>query len=274
MSGMSIWEILLLGVGLSMDAFAVSICKGLSVKKVKWQHLLCVGAYFGIFQALMPTLGYFLGTTFSNLIDQFDHWVAFILLAIIGVNMVREALSKDEDETNDDFGFKTMLLLAIATSIDALAVGVTFALEGTDIALAAGLIGLTTFTLSPIGLLVGNRFGLLVVDECHHLPGAVYSQLAKFSIAPYRLGLTATPERMDGLDSLYGRLLGPICYRREITDLPECEVLSPYDTITLETQLDSDEQDEYRRAHECYINFVRQNRIDFSSPRGWVIHVI
>lgn len=94
MSGMSIWEILLLGVGLSMDAFAVSICKGLSVKKVKWQHLLCVGAYFGIFQALMPTLGYFLGTTFSNLIDQFDHWVAFILLAIIGVNMVREALSQ------------------------------------------------------------------------------------------------------------------------------------------------------------------------------------
>jgi len=160
MSGMSIWEILLLGVGLSMDAFAVSICKGLSVKKVKWQHLLCVGAYFGIFQALMPTLGYFLGTTFSNLIDQFDHWVAFILLAIIGVNMVREALSKDEDETNDDFGFKTMLLLAIATSIDALAVGVTFALEGTDIALAACLIGLTTFTLSPIGLLVGHRFGL------------------------------------------------------------------------------------------------------------------
>ena len=129
MSGMSIWEILLLGVGLSMDAFAVSICKGLSVKKVKWQHLLCVGAYFGIFQALVPTLGYFLGTTFSNLIDQFDHWVAFILLAI-------------------------------ATSIDALAVGVTFALEGTDIALAAGLIGLTTFTLSPLGLLVGNRFGL------------------------------------------------------------------------------------------------------------------
>lgn len=151
MSGMSIWEILLLGVGLSMDAFAVSICKGLSVKKVKWQHLLCVGAYFGIFQALMPTLGYFLGTTFSNLIDQFDHWVAFILLAIIGVNMVREALSKDEDETNDDFGFKTMLLLAIATSIDALAVGVTFALEGTDIALAACLIGLTTFAHRSAG---------------------------------------------------------------------------------------------------------------------------
>ena len=154
MSGMSIWEILLLGVGLSMDAFAVSICKGLSVKKVKWQHLLCVGAYFGIFQALMPTLGYFLGTTFSNLIDQFDHWVAFILLAIIGVNMVREALSKDEDETNDDFGFKTML-------------------EGTDIALAACLIGLTTFTLSPIGLLVGNRFGLRYKSKAELVGGLV-----------------------------------------------------------------------------------------------------
>lgn len=165
MSGMSIWEILLLGVGLSMDAFAVSICKGLSVKKVKWQHLLCVGAYFGIFQALMPTLGYFLGTTFSNLIDQFDHWVAFILLAIIGVNMVREALSKDEDETNDDFGFKTMLLLAIATSIDAL--------EGTDIALAACLIGLTTFTLSPIGLLVGHRFGLRYKSKAELVGGLV-----------------------------------------------------------------------------------------------------
>ena len=164
MSGMSIWEILLLGVGLSMDAFAVSICKGLSVKKVKWQHLLCVGAYFGIFQALMPTLGYFLGTTFSNLIDQFDHWVAFILLAIIGVNMVREALSKDEDETNDDFGFQTMLLLAV---------GVTFALEGTDIALAACLIGLTTFTLSPIGLLVGNRFGLRYKSKAELVGGLV-----------------------------------------------------------------------------------------------------
>ena len=129
----------------------------------------------GIFQALMPTLGYFLGTTFSNLIDQFDHWVAFILLAIIGVNMVREALSKDkdDDEANDDFGFKTMLLLAIATSIDALAVGVTFALEGTDIALAAGLIGLTTFTLSPIGLLVGNRFGLRYKSKAELVGGLV-----------------------------------------------------------------------------------------------------
>lgn len=159
---MSIFDILLIGVGLSMDAFAVSICKGLSVQKVQKKHLLCVGAYFGIFQALMPMLGYFLGTTFASLIDQFDHWIAFILLAIIGANMIREALGKDDedDESNADFSFKTMLMLAIATSIDALAVGVTFALDKTNIFLAAGLIGLTTFTLSPIGLMVGNRFGL------------------------------------------------------------------------------------------------------------------
>ena len=172
---MSIGEILLIGIGLSMDAFAVSICKGLSVKRVKWQQLLCVGAYFGIFQALMPLLGYFLGTTFASLIDQFDHWVAFVLLAIIGVNMIREALNKhdDENEVNDDFSVKTMLLLAIATSIDALAVGVTFALEETNVYLAAGLIGLTTFVLSPLGLLVGNRFGLRYKSKAELAGGIV-----------------------------------------------------------------------------------------------------
>ena len=173
MSGMSIWEILLLGVGLSMDAFAVSICKGLSVKKVKWQHLLCVGAYFGIFQALMPTIGYFLGSTFEQYITAFDHWVAFVLLAAIGANMIKESFSKEESETNSSFAFKTMLLMALATSIDALAVGVTFALEGTDIALAACLIGLTTFTLSPIGLLVGHRFGLRYKSKAELVGGLV-----------------------------------------------------------------------------------------------------
>ena len=116
---------------------------------------------------------------------------------------------------------------------------------------------------------IGNRFGLLVVDECHHLPGAVYSQLAKFSIAPFRLGLTATPERQDGLDSNYAQLLGPICYRKEITDLPEADVLAPYDTVTIETEMDADERDEYNRAHEKYIAFIHRNRIDFSSPNGW-----
>ena len=161
MSGMSIWEILLLGVGLSMDAFAVSICKGLSVKKVKWQHLLCVGAYFGIFQALMPTIGYFLGSTFEQYITAFDHWVAFVLLAAIGANMIKESFSKEESETNSSFAFKTMLLMALATSIDALAVGITFALlPDINVPLAVCLIGVTTFVCSAAGLKVGNLFGL------------------------------------------------------------------------------------------------------------------
>ena len=161
MSGMSIWEILLLGVGLSMDAFAVSICKGLSVKKVKWQHLLCVGAYFGIFQALMPTIGYFLGSTFEQYITAFDHWVAFVLLAAIGANMIKESFSKEESETNSSFAFKTMLLMALATSIDALAVGITFALlPDVNVPLAVCLIGVTTFVCSAAGLKVGNLFGL------------------------------------------------------------------------------------------------------------------
>ena len=161
MSGMSIWEILLLGVGLSMDAFAVSICKGLSVKKVKWQHLLCVGAYFGIFQALMPTIGYFLGSTFEQYITAFDHWVAFVLLTAIGANMIKESFSKEESETNSSFAFKTMLLMALATSIDALAVGITFALlPDVNVPLAVCLIGVTTFVCSAAGLKVGNLFGL------------------------------------------------------------------------------------------------------------------
>lgn len=116
---------------------------------------------------------------------------------------------------------------------------------------------------------IGNRFGLLVVDECHHLPGAVCARLASMAIAPYRLGLTATPERADGQECRYARLLGPLCYRREITDLPEGEVLSHYETVAVDTELDDDEQAEYQRSHERYIAFVRQNRIDFSVPEGW-----
>ena len=119
-------ELLLIAVGLSMDAFAVSVCKGLSVKKVEPKHLGLVGLYFGGFQALMPLLGWLLGYRFETLIQRWDHWIAFVLLALIGGNMIRESFSDDE-ELNDDFGFRTMLLLAVATSIDALAVGVTFA---------------------------------------------------------------------------------------------------------------------------------------------------
>ena len=158
---MSILEILLLGIGLSMDAFAVSICKGLSTKKLQVKHYLIIGAWFGGFQALMPTIGYFLGSTFEQYITAFDHWVAFVLLAAIGANMIKESFSKEESETNVSFAFKTMLLMALATSIDALAVGITFALlPEVNVPLAVCLIGATTFLCSAAGLRVGNLFGL------------------------------------------------------------------------------------------------------------------
>ena len=156
---MNFIDIFLIGVALSMDAFAVSICKGLSVKKVSARHVLTVGVYFGGFQALMPTLGFLLGYKFESFITNIDHWIAFVLLAIIGGNMIREALGKDEVEENGDFSFKAMLPLAVATSIDALAVGISFAFLGVDIVTAALLIGVTTFVLSGVGIFVGNIFG-------------------------------------------------------------------------------------------------------------------
>ena len=158
---MSILEILLLGIGLSMDAFAVSICKGLSAKRLQTRHYLIIGAWFGGFQALMPTIGFFLGSTFEQYITAFDHWVAFVLLAAIGANMIKESFSREESETSASFAFKTMLLMALATSIDALAVGITFALlPDVNVPLAVCLIGVTTFVCSAAGLKVGNLFGL------------------------------------------------------------------------------------------------------------------
>lgn len=156
---MSIWELFIIAVGLSMDAFAVSICKGLSVKKLKPKHTAITGLYFGGFQFAMPLIGYFLGIQFKQLIISIDHWIAFVLLGFIGGNMIREALSKEEDELNDSFDIKTMTPLAIATSIDALAVGVTFACLDVSIVPAVSFIGVTTFILSAIGLKIGNVFG-------------------------------------------------------------------------------------------------------------------
>ena len=139
-------ELLLVAMGLSMDAFAVAVCKGLSVQKLRWKHYLAVGLWFGGFQALMPMVGYLLGTTFERYITSVDHWVAIVLLCLIGANMLKEGLSRDEEREgqaeNVSFGFKAMLMLAVATSIDALAVGITFAL------------------LPALGLKVGNIFGL------------------------------------------------------------------------------------------------------------------
>ena len=155
---MSFSELLFIAAGLSMDAFAVSVCKGLSVKKLEPRHALLVGLYFGGFQFLMPVLGWLLGYRFEALITGVDHWVAFGLLALIGGNMIRESFS-EEEELNDDFGVKTMLLLAVATSIDALAVGITFAFLSVRILPAAGTIGVTTFLLSAVGITIGRAFG-------------------------------------------------------------------------------------------------------------------
>ena len=170
---MRLFEIFILGVGLSMDAFAVSICKGLSVGKMKAKYALIAGAYFGGFQALMPTLGFLLGYKFESFITSIDHWIAFVLLALIGGNMIREALGKDEEHENDDFSFKAMLPLAVATSIDALAVGISFAFLGVDIMQAALLIGATTFVLSGVGIYVGNVFGAKYKSKAELLGGAV-----------------------------------------------------------------------------------------------------
>ena len=149
-------ELFLIAVGLSMDAFAVSVCKGLSTQTLQRRHYLIVGAWFGGFQALMPTLGYLLGSTFEQYITSVDHWVAFILLSVIGGNMLKEAFSKDEETTDASFAPRGMLLLAVATSIDALAVGVTFA-----------------FILSSVGLKVGNVFGLKYKNKAEMVGGAI-----------------------------------------------------------------------------------------------------
>ncbi len=158
---MSLLEIFFIGVGLSMDAFAVAICKGLSVKKMSIKHALIVGLYFGGFQALMPLIGYGLGVGFREQIESFDHWVAFILLVLIGINMIREAYGDCDGEEDycPCFGFRAMLILAVATSIDALAVGVSFALRKIPIITPITIIGITTFIISIAGVKIGNVFG-------------------------------------------------------------------------------------------------------------------
>ena len=157
---MSIWELIVIAIGLSMDAFAVSICKGLSLGKINWKHMCIAGAWFGGFQALMPAIGFAFGRLFADKITKYDHWFAFILLVLIGINMIREAFGKDE-ELDAKMDVKTMLLLAVATSIDALAVGVSFAfLEiGMLIIPAVCLIGVITFGFSAAGVKIGSIFG-------------------------------------------------------------------------------------------------------------------
>ena len=157
---MSIIEIALIGVGLAMDAFAVSICKGLAMRRMNYKIAIIIAAFFGVFQALMPALGYVLGTTFANKIAAIDHWIAFILLALIGANMIKEALSSDDDECQDDsLRLGDLIMLSIATSIDALAVGITFAFFNVSLLLSVSMIGIITFIICVIGVKVGNVFG-------------------------------------------------------------------------------------------------------------------
>lgn len=156
---MGILEIILLGIGLAMDAFAVSICKGLSMKRMNWKNAIIIAFYFGVFQAIMPSIGYFLGTTFESFVTAVDHWIAFILLSFIGGNMIKESFDNEDEKKNDRVDFKTMVVLAIATSIDALAVGITFAFFDVNVIVAVSIIGVITFFISLLGVKVGNKFG-------------------------------------------------------------------------------------------------------------------
>jgi putative Mn2+ efflux pump MntP len=170
---MSLWELFVIAVGLSMDACAVSICKGLSVGRVRPGHALTCGGYFGLFQGLMPLLGWLLGVRFQSVIVSIDHWIAFALLGLIGLNMIRESREDEEECLDCSFGFRAMLPLAIATSIDALAVGVTFAFLQVDIVPAVAFIGTVTFTLSAIGVWVGGIFGARFKSKAEFVGGAI-----------------------------------------------------------------------------------------------------
>lgn len=170
---MGLLTLFITAVGLSMDAFAVSICKGLAIKKITAKKACLVGAWFGGFQALMPLLGYALGSQFKQAVEAIDHWIAFALLTLIGINMIKEAFSKEEESADDSLSVKTMFLLAVATSIDALAVGITYAFLKVDIVPAVSFIGATTFILSAAGVKAGNVFGMRYKAKAEIAGGAI-----------------------------------------------------------------------------------------------------
>lgn len=173
---MSFIELFILAVGLSMDAFAVSICKGLAIPRLTLKECGLAGIWFGGFQALMPVIGYYLGTHFTKYIVSLDHWVAFVLLALIGVNMIRESMEEEDtctDCSNGSMQVKEMFLLAVATSIDALAVGITFAFLNVNILAAASFIGVTTFVCSAAGVKIGNVFGTIYKSRAECFGGVI-----------------------------------------------------------------------------------------------------
>ena len=185
---MTFFELFLIGIGLSMDAFAVSICKGLSMQKIDKKYTLCIALFFGGFQALMPLLGYALGSRFSGYIERFDHWIAFVLLAFIGLNMIRESREEAEKEKPyTGINFKELFILAVATSIDALAVGISFAFLGVP---AIAIIGCTTFVISLAGVYVGNVFGARYKSRAE-LTGGVILVLIGLKILLEHLGVIA-----------------------------------------------------------------------------------
>lgn len=171
---MPFFELLIISIGLSMDAFAVAICKGLSMEQNTIGKSVTVGSYFGLFQGLMPVIGYILGVKFQNSIQAIDHWVAFILLALIGLNMIKESL-EDANQCNldDSLSFKNMTMLAIATSIDALAIGITFGLLGVNIIKSATMIGVVTFIISIIGVNIGFEFGCKYKSKAEFAGGII-----------------------------------------------------------------------------------------------------
>lgn len=170
---MSLIELLIIAIGVSMDAFAVSICKGLSVSRIYPKHVFSVGLWFGGFQALMPLIGYFVGIHFSDLVSSVDHWIAFVLLGMIGFGMVKESREKDVECPDPDFSFMTMLTMAVATSVDALAVGISLAFLKVDIWISVLLIGITTAVFSMAGIKIGNIFGSRYKSAAELLGGII-----------------------------------------------------------------------------------------------------
>jgi putative Mn2+ efflux pump MntP len=170
---MHLSELIIIAIGVSMDAFAVSICKGLSVRSLQPKHTCLTALWFGGFQALMPLIGYFLGVSFADFVSSVDHWIAFVLLGLIGGNMIKESFSKDECEYSPDFSFKTMLSLAVATSIDALAIGVSFAFLRVNIWTSVLIIGLTTGAFSALGVCIGKFFGCRYKSKAEFMGGFI-----------------------------------------------------------------------------------------------------
>ncbi len=170
---MGFLQVFLIGVGLSMDAFAVAVCKGLNMKKIDYKYTVIIAAFFGGFQALMPFIGWLLGVQFESYIVSIDHWIAFALLSFIGGNMIKESFGNDEEEGEITYDLKELFMLAVATSIDALAVGITFAFLRVNILSAIITIGITTFCLSIVGVAIGNRFGAKYKNKAEFLGGLI-----------------------------------------------------------------------------------------------------